>query len=434
MSYISRWRRGLGDLGSRRTQRSTSSYDPLPEGRTDDDLHAHHEKQQERKAKAHPALLPLPPALSTFTWSDLRSNNTSADSSAGATSDDDGLDTADTYSFPTDAATLSHTTSHRSNSSRPSGAKPEPRTFGVAGPSAAGRALPPASTAVNSRTQAPRDPHTKRSLTPPGLSSKASSVAPGSYPDYIHPDVLFADPGGDKALAADPHPRVSLPHAASATYSDNPGIDMDPMKPPPANPPHPQTKSSLSRSLSRPGSLQLPSPPDSPPLPAGLPPSSSSSSHRSHTHRRPPSHVPSLSIGVSGSGSTGTRPPLGSTRSAPISATLPFRPPPTSGSRSATSASAWWSSTASPARPSTLSPPHSPPRASLQQQQQQQHAASAGSRASSPPLLTQAFRAPLQRSPSQSTTTTTTTTTSNTTHTPLTASPAPMDEGGSSSR
>lgn len=373
MSHISRWRRGLG---SRRMR--SISYDPVSEGGGDNDLHRHHEKQGSMSKGE--ALLPLLPEVSTFTWSDLRSKNTSAESST----DDDGLDTAETHSFPTNAATLSHHTSYRTEASQ--GPHLEPR-IGTVGTSAGG-ALPPQSAAVSFRTQAPRDPQTKRSLTPPGLSSKASSASLDSYTDYIHPDALFAGER-DRAPAAEARPRVSLPQAASATYFDLPGVEMEVGASSTAHA-HPHTKS-RSGSQSRPGSLQLPSPPDSPPPPAH------SSSSRSHGHGRSSSYAPSLSVAPGTS-----RPTLAPTRSAPITTALPFRPP-ASGPTSSTPA--WWS-TASAHHPSTLSPPHSPPRPSFQRASQppvQSTGAAAASRGPSPqPSLTQAFRTPLQRSPSQS--------------------------------
>ncbi|GJE91458.1 hypothetical protein PsYK624_076080 [Phanerochaete sordida] len=390
VSYISRWRRGLGELGSRRSRRTgTISYDPVSEWGGEDDLHRHHEKQgstSKGKGKMGEALLPFLPEVSTFTWSDLRSKNTSAESTDNST-DDDGLDVAQTYSIPTDAATLSHNTSCRTEASqRP---QTEPRV-GVVGTSVA---LPPHSQLAAVSTQAPRDPQAKRSLTPPGLSSKASSVRQDSYPDYVHPDVLFAD-DRNRAYAAEPRPRVSLPQAAAPTSYNILGIEMEPAGPS-AHKPHSQTKSH-SGSLSRPGSLQLPSPPDSPPPPAGA-----SASSRPHGHGRSASHAHALPI-ASGS----HRPPLGSTRSAPITSALPFRPPTSS---AAASTPAWWSTT-SAHHPSTLSPPQSPPRSSHRRSPSQtpeagssRSPASAGSRATSPQgSLTHAFRTPLQRSPSHS--------------------------------
>lgn len=422
MSYIGRWRR-FGNLGSRRTQ---SSYDSVRVDE-DEDLHRYDEKKRAGEKERGGALLPLIlPEVSTFTWSDLRSKNTSADSSLVNTDDEDGLDIADTYSFPTAAATLSHNTSQRTQPSRQRELLHLPNTgTGQVGTSASASASHPHRTASSVQSipvhaQAPppppRDPHTKRSLTPPGLaSSKASSsVRPESYPDYVNPDVFSStdDDAGRLGLELNP-PRVSLPTSASTTYVDHLGIDMDPVKSAASSAhPHAQTKSH-SGSLSRPGSLQLPSPPASPPQSPPHAGSGTSSSSRPQ-HVRSPSHARTVSI-------SGSRPPLSSTRSAPVAITaLPFRP---TGSSSPANMPAWWSTTGAH-YPSTLSPPQSPPRSSHSRSPSQStspHAVSTTTRSPAPipssgstsqsqshssspaPPLTQAFRSPLQRSPSQST-------------------------------
>jgi hypothetical protein len=400
MSYIGRWRR-FGSLGSRRTRHS---YDPMREGEGEDELDQYdQEKGMRGKGEKGAALLPLLPEVSTFTWSDLRSKNTSADSSLGGThsGDEDGLDVADTYSFPTNAATLSHNTSYGTQSSRQAtNARPNHRHLGASSPSQPRTASFQSAAPVN--TQAPlRDPHTQRSLTPPGLSSsKASSVRPDFYSDYVHPDVLFQhthDHNDEDPVEGNVNPatapRVALPPSASTTYLDNPGIDMDPIKASYANQPHPHTKTS--GTMSRPGSLQLPSPPASPPQSPPLPRGTSSSRHRSHV--RSPSPARSLS--------SNTRPSLGATRSAPLTSTLPFRPP-TSTTGAATPA--WWSTTAV----NHLSPPQSPPRPAHSRSASRAHSPPQGSSSTRSPVpvgpslspspqLTGAFRSPLQRSPSQ---------------------------------
>lgn len=133
---------------------------------------------EEPKAGGPEALLPLLPELSSFTWSDLRSKDASAESS------DDELDAADTYSFPTNRADLSHPSSLRLAKEK------EPvYTSVLGGP-------------LRTASAGASPPFPKRSLTPPGLPSKAS-------PDTLL-DASPTSPSGDA-------PRVLLP-ASRATY------------------------------------------------------------------------------------------------------------------------------------------------------------------------------------------------------------------------
>ncbi|KIP05221.1 hypothetical protein PHLGIDRAFT_120002, partial [Phlebiopsis gigantea 11061_1 CR5-6] len=295
MSHISRWRRAG----------ASGAYSAVTAEDGDDDLHRYQEKS----------------------GIDL---HTSAGSALGRR---DGEREGAGRSLASDAATLSHETSRRTRETASSDRhpRPGPGQLGAASASLDHTASPQQSAGIS--TQAPRDPQTKRTA-----SSKASPARRDAYPDYVGPGCILPTtttlPDDGSSLLA-----VSLPSAAFLDHQD-----MDPHK-------AYDTKSSVSR----PGSLQLPSPPASPPQSPPLP-TTSSSTHgapRSHSHVHASSHARTLSV-------SGARPPLSSTRSASSAhgSTLPFRPPPPP---TYTSTPAWWSTTVVH-HPSTLSPPQSPPR------------------------------------------------------------------------
>ncbi|PSR79487.1 hypothetical protein PHLCEN_2v7012 [Hermanssonia centrifuga] len=312
--------RGLGQLDLESSMRSKSGWGF---GSRKSSFRHHQE------TRAGPdALLPLLPEMSTFTWSDLRSHNTSAESIGG------DMDVVDVYSFPTNNATTSHL--NLKEGLIESGQELTDSLSVVGGPSGT----------APKRGSARVPPSAKRSVTPPGLSSKASSsretdesvVDQSSALFYARPNIPLVLPASDATLSN------------SSFYK--PGIAMEPVLEQTVN----------SHSTSRSGSLQLPSPPASPPH---------TQLQRSKSHTRSQSQASTQQADWRFS-TPRPRPSLSSTISAPNA--LPFRP---------TSSS---TSTCSPRAVGQL--PHSPPTSSLL----------------SPHSLTNTFRSPLHRSNSQSTT------------------------------
>lgn len=352
--------RGAGDLessnGSRRSRWAFSASRKSSSAARRQSRHHHHgEKTGGGPDGLMQPLLPELAEVSTFTWSNQQqSKNSSAESV-------DELDVADVYSLPTNDATLSHrSTGHSDRDSAPSD-----HPYSVLGGQRG--------SAPRRRSTSKVPPSAKRSLTPPGLPPKSPSSSPailGPYND-AHNHSSPTRSGFFTSLL----PIVSLPSPVSGatkgfanTLPDKPlpppGVDMQPIS-------EGGHASSKLGSGSRPASLQLPSPPASPPHHhnhSQLPPLTTRSRSTTQSHSR--SNSQQLADWRFNNAQR-PRPPLSSTHSTPT--TLPFRPPP---SRSAVSASAaWWAS------------PGSHPVGS----------------SSSTPLLTAAFQAPVARSGSQST-------------------------------
>ncbi|KAF7792692.1 hypothetical protein EIP86_003790 [Pleurotus ostreatoroseus] len=304
-------------------------------------------RHHQRTKTGPDALLPLLPEVSTFTWSAVRSQRSSAES-VGA----EDMDVADVYSFPTNNATTSHLNLQdgltHGNTDRYS-------VLGGPGGSAA------------TCGSANVSPSGNRSLSPPGLYSKASS--PRASDECVE---RF------NTVHTNPVPRVPLSLSASSDATPSkanfywPGALMEPL-----------WEQSAVNAGSRPASLQLPSPPASPPVP---PPSRSSSHVRStshvssHPHTRPQSQSQTQPADWR---FNRTRPPSSSAANVQSRAALPFRP------TSSTATQPAWS----PPVATNLNLPHSPPRSPPASHTQ-----------ASP--LTHAFRTSLQRSMSDATTTT----------------------------
>ncbi|KAI0821249.1 hypothetical protein BC629DRAFT_437864 [Irpex lacteus] len=350
----------VADIESSGSRRSRWGFSASRKSSSRQSRHHHY---KEKTDGPHDGLIqPLLPDLaevSTFTWSDLQqqSKNTSAESVGE-------LDVADVYSLPTDNATLSH----RSTTNSDRNSAPSDHPYSVLGGNSGSASRP----TRRRSTAAQVPPSAKRSLSPPGLPPHTTSS-----PEGLEPYNLLDEQVSSSGFVTSPIPIVSLPtsrvgaategFANTFTSTDkalpSPGVDMQPV----SEGHHVKSKHG---SGSRPASLQLPSPPASPP-------------HHNH------SQLPALSQSRSGSSSHSRsnsqhladwrfanaqrpRPTLSSALSTPTA--LPFRPPPQRAS--ASTSGAWWASPGS-----------------------QQ----AGSSSATPPL-TSAFQSPLARSGSQSST------------------------------
>ncbi|CAL1711279.1 unnamed protein product [Somion occarium] len=243
-----------------------------------------------RKTTSGPdQLLPLLPPLSTFTWSDLRSQNTSVDSKASL-DDEDGMEKVEIYSFPTDNAT----TSHQSRSGWAQG----------------GRSVKtgerPARSAWSAHVSASGLPSPQRSPTPPGLPSESS--LPADQDKSAQAPSASAKPNTSLVLSPRPLPFVE---AFTLTVSGIEPLMEHPVK--------------TNKRSSRPASIQLPSPPASPPV-------SQSSQPGSFSRSRSVRSQSNATLPQSDVRFNRFRPPLSSNQSAPTS--LPFRPPTSSHSSS----------------------------------------------------------------------------------------------------
>lgn len=262
----------------------------------------HHKKT----ASGPDALLPLLTPLSTFTWSDLRgSNNESTDS----IDDVDGMEKVEVYSFQTDNATISH--------------------HGQDGWAAGGRSVKTGErsegSAWSAHVSASGLSSPQRSPTPPGLPTKSSTPADQNKSAQVAPSTL-ANPNPTFVFSPGP-----LPHPGSSPLSVS-GIELSMQ--------HPVKAKSRS---SRPHSIQLPSPPASPPV-------SQSSQSSSLTRSRSVRSNSNATLPQSDTRFNRFRPPISSNHSAPTA--LPFRPP--TSSRNPPSS---WTSSAAPGSSSTQSPP-----------------------------------------------------------------------------
>ncbi|KAK7691687.1 hypothetical protein QCA50_005087 [Cerrena zonata] len=260
-----------------------------------------------KKTGAGPdTLLPLLTPFSTFTWSDLQgSNNESTDT----IDDRDGMEKVEVYSFPTDNATISH--------------------HGQDGWAAGGRSVKTGerseSSAWSAHVSASGLPSPQRSPAPPGLPSKSSPPADQNKSAQVAPSTF---PIPNPTLVFSPGP---LSHPGTYPLSVS-SIELS-ME-------HPVKAKSRS---SRPHSIQLPSPPASPPVPQS---SQSGSLSRSRSVRsNSNAALPQSDIRLNR-----FRPPISSNHSAPTA--LPFRPP----TSSSNPPSSWTTSTA-PSSSSTQSPP-----------------------------------------------------------------------------
>ncbi|KAH8087869.1 hypothetical protein BXZ70DRAFT_910152 [Cristinia sonorae] len=241
------------------------------------------------------ALLPLTlPTVSTFTWSDMRSHHNGHN-----TDEEDGTDRFDVDSFPTDNATVSHRSKHdhsQANSVR-SGASNSHQDAHRGRASAASHLLSPQS-----------------SPPPPGLPSKATFPEELKETGQATPILSFPFP------PASPSYDTTLLHWSMSSSHNRPVSSQVGYLPRSANgmvsgkDPEPD---------SRPGSIQLPSPPDSPPFPAQPEPqpgslmrSRSTRSHSQTSQQGPPDYRFNPSR---------LRPTLTNSQSAPSTA-LPFRP------------------------------------------------------------------------------------------------------------
>ena len=284
----------------------------------------HHHHHKEKTGGPYDGLMqPLLPELaevSAFTWSDLHQTKDS-----GAESVDE-LDVADASSLPTNHATLSHWSTANSETN----SAPSDHPYSVLG-GHSGSANHP-KRRRSTVTQLP--PSAKRSLSPPGIPPHTSSSPLGLGPyNLLHVQV---SPSGS---TISPTPTVSLPTAGPGaptaafanTLTDktlsSPSVDMQPVS-------EDHHVNSKLGSASRPASLQLPSPPASPPQHnyTQLPHLSQSRSGSASRSRSNSQQVADWRF----TNAQRSRPPLSSTLSTP--ATLPFRPP---APRASTSTSGW---------------------------------------------------------------------------------------------
>ncbi|KAI0343776.1 hypothetical protein BDW22DRAFT_1207572 [Trametopsis cervina] len=376
-----------------------------------------------------PLLLPHIAELSSFTWSSAqRSLNSSAESVRGGVGDVDDMDVVDVYSLPTNDATLSHrSASHNiikdyyahnynyngydsynsyngNNNDGNKTASDHPYSV-LGGPRGSATAR------GGSRTQV--SPSAKRSTSPPGLppKSQSQSQSNGQHPSSRWPYNLIdhhhhtptPDPARPIPITVDATttthtttPTTNTPNNTNTPPTVFANTTASPFPPPHAPSPspsdmqHPVSEGSHSHRSSklgastRPASLQLPSPPASPPhhllsqspLPS-LSRSRSTAQSHPHSHSRSNSNSQQQLADWRFATQRAARPPLSGTHSAPTA--LPFRPPPSNAAAPTSAAGAWWSSPVS------------------------QHPSSSSSAANAPPL-TSAFRTPLQRSNSQSST------------------------------
>lgn len=260
-----------------------------------------------RKTASGPdTLLPLLTPFSTFTWPDLQGSNTE---STDSIDDGDGMEKVEVYSFPTDNATISH--------------------HGEDGWAAGGRSVKTGErsegSAWSAHVSASGLPSPQRSPTPPGLPSKSSPPADLNKSAQVAP-TTFTNPNPTSVYSPGP-----LPHPGSSPLSAS-GIELS-ME-------HPVKAKSRP---SRPHSIQLPSPPASPPVPQS---SQSGSFTRSRSVRSNSNAVlPQSDIRFNK-----LRPPISSNHSAPTS--LPFRPP-----TSSTSPPSSWNTPYTASSSSTQSPP-----------------------------------------------------------------------------
>ncbi|KAI0079316.1 hypothetical protein K474DRAFT_690038 [Panus rudis PR-1116 ss-1] len=264
-------------------------------------------RHHKRKSAGPETMLPLLPPLSTFTWSDLLSHNQSTETVA-----DDGMEQAEVQSFPTDQATMSHHSKYDwYDRSGAIGERPQPARSVYGHESA--------------QLSAPGWPSPQRSPSPPGLPSKASSD------HHIPTQDAFIS-------AAFPYPSSPQPVVQASSTSLPPATGMDPA--------HAAKPSKHSRT--RPASVQLPSPPASPPL---APPGQPANLTRSRSTRSGSvTTLPQADLRFS---SSRLRPPLITSHSTPTA--LPFRPP----ASGVVPPSSWTPSTLAPATPS-LHPSISP--------------------------------------------------------------------------
>ncbi|KAI0090868.1 hypothetical protein BDY19DRAFT_905106 [Irpex rosettiformis] len=297
--------------------------------------HHHKEKTDGLYDGLMQPLLPELTKVSAFTWSYTPpTTNSSAESL-------DELDVADVRSLSTDDATLSH----RSTANPDTNSAPYNHRYSVLD-GYSGSANHPKRR--RSTTQVP--PSAKHSTNPPGLPPHTTSSLVGREPYNLLFDQL--SPSG---FATSPISTVSLSStglgAATESFANTPtnkalllsGVDMQPV----SEGHHVNPKLG---SGSRPPSLQLPSPPASPPHHSQLPQPSQSRSGSS-SHSRSTSQQPADWRFVN---AQRPHPTLSSTLSTPTA--LPFRPPPP---RTSTSTSgAWWASPGSQhPGPSSAAPP-----------------------------------------------------------------------------
>ncbi|TCD66538.1 hypothetical protein EIP91_001259 [Steccherinum ochraceum] len=246
------------------------------------------------------ALLPLTlPTVSTFTWSDMRSPRASID-----TDEEEDVDRFDADSFPTDHATMSHRSEYdqrQANSVRSGVSNSNLNAHRVRASAARGLPFP------------------QRSPSPPGLVPHAPSPVK-------HKQAFQAAPISSHPLSTtfSPHPTVLFDADAEMSSSRYDNVPMSSKAGYFSRPENGMVSGRHPEGSSRPGSIQLPSPPDSPPFPA-----------QSRADPQPGSHVRSRSTrSYSQTSQQGPldyrfnpsrlRPHLSNSQSAPNA--LPFRP------------------------------------------------------------------------------------------------------------